>query len=237
MVCESLSRSPSSRLTRAAVSKNGADPRESCKRETLSNGLPLRCACRLARNGARGGSPSRPNACGGSALHGPHGAPRVAPQNLQNIIVRIAALHQAAHQVGDLRHIFHAFRKLIVRAVEIRSQSHIIHARHLYGLIEVIQQAAERQAPQLGGALRIDGTHRGVQLAAIAELGRLCLKRVLLRLLVLQCVNPVHEAAVQKTFLPKAYDLPVTRFIPSYAEKVSTLPSASARVNRLLLAS
>jgi hypothetical protein len=49
-------------------------------------------------------------------------------------------------------------------------------------VIEMIEQAAERHAPQLGDALRVDGARRGTQLAAVAELGRLGLARVLLRL-------------------------------------------------------
>src|ERR1039458_1303629 len=147
-----------------------------------------------------GGNLGGLNACPTYTLYFAHDTQSVPAQNLQNIFIRIPALHQAAHQVGDLPNILHAFREQIVGSVEIRTQAHVIHARHLHSVIEVIEQAAQRQASQLGDALLVDGVHGRTQLVAVAEFGRLGFARVLLRLLVFQCAQPVREAAVQEAF-------------------------------------
>src|ERR1039458_3968166 len=52
-----------------------------------------------------GGNLGGLNACPTYTLYFAHDTQSVAAQNLQNIFIRIPALHQAAHQVGDLRNI------------------------------------------------------------------------------------------------------------------------------------
>ena len=74
-----------------------------------------------------------------------HDAQQVASQDLAHGFGRVAALEQAARQIGELAHVVHLLWHA-PDSVPIGSQSHVIGTRHADCVVEMVEQNRERGA-------------------------------------------------------------------------------------------